>query len=1145
MVLPIPTQVTPTARHGNISVPKLQKQLQGHLGTYTQETPQRLVYGTTTAANWANTLLTLSTAGRSAHGIAAHRSKIHGVIGAHRTSTGRRNRTVVVAIPPRAQTFSPELQVAQLAVQPPGSPTEANRPLHRVGNIEALRQRLRRLQQQQETQSPQQQLQQSRWNPANKRKRRRSISPDQRVVRAQTTGQEPTRRPIRTRACSESSAGSVCSLPDLETLVTTTTTELDHNNTPCGLGGYISPDEMPESTIPDSEASDAFEPSTPPSGQPNLAEEADLTGDFSLPEPIRSSVAGPDEHELHHAGVLKPLLEKASVQALIAYSKTPVPEERLHARQAAVFIETSERTAEAFLRNPTAKTLLHLLLLPRILGLGLKRGKLAATLRAYPNTMPEPDPPDDDSYKGSQTPVQKATKLLQKGFVGKASRSLLDPTPTAQLSNRTMVTLRQKHPIGAANPFGTHKQPTPGQPITTEAVAAAIATVGKEKAPGLSGWTRYLLDLATNSAENKLISALRLLADQIRQGKAPAPHLLCAARLVALQKEDGGIRPIAVGDILYRVAMKAILAINFRSDMLLPIQLGVGNPGGVEPAVALLQEAIAGPNKDEIQSVTSLDLSNAFNAITRQCIASSIAQHAPVFYRAAAWAYGKPSLLVLENGATIASAEGVRQGDPLAGFFFSLGIRPTLEALQAKIPQAKLISYFDDIYALNPGPESPLTAAIEVLEDSPVTLNVAKSNEYTVQQLQSQGLKALGTLIGPLQARRTFLQGKIEVLGAALDTLRQLPKQHALLLLRGSVQMLLRHLLRQLDPTGLLDLWKTADSLIQGCVQALASRAPTGYPEPVEIIHKALIALPARQGGLGLPLHEDLAVQLYQSAQHKAAEQLKTCYPRQKRQESPETQTPTAQEVLQQANTQHQKQLEQDLDQLQYRAWEENCAYLGRKWLGTLPTSKGACFEDPEATEAIRSRLLLPVRPIGSLCSYCATEAQIGHEDTCKGASRRWIARHDQITRAFNKSLSCRASLEVELEPLLPVPADHASDSLRADFAATLGNTRIYYDVQVVAINKPSAKPEALATLQEAAAEKQRKYSAIGHCFKPLIFSSGGLMEKETAQAYKALQHLIGPVAANWLDTQISYTLAKTRAVSAASIARSVPRIRT
>ena len=86
---------------------------------------------------------------------------------------------------------------------------------------------------------------------------------------------------------------------------------------------------------------------------------------------------------------------------------------------------------------------------------------------------------------------------------------------------------------------------------------------------------------------------------------------------------------------------------------------------------------------------------------------------------------------------------------------------------------------------------------------------------------------------------------------------------------------------------------------------------------------------------------------------------------------------------------------------------------------------------------------------------------------------------------------------------------------------------------------------EALATLQEAAAEKHRKYSAISHCFKPLIFSSGGLMEKETAQAYKALQRLIGPVAANWLDTQISYTLAKTRAVSAASIARSVPHTRT
>ena len=114
-------------------------------------------------------------------------------------------------------------------------------------------------------------------------------------------------------------------------------------------------------------------------------------------------------------------------------------------------------------------------------------------------------------------------------------------------------------------------------------------------------------------------------------------------------------------------------------------------------------------------------------------------------------------------------------------------------------------------------------------------------------------------------------------------------------------------------------------------------------------------------------------------------------------------------------------------------------------------------------------------------------------------------------------------------------------DSLRADFAVTLGNSRYFYDVQIVAINKESAKEDAYSTLAEAAEEKRRKYSSLGAFFRPLIFSAGGLMEKETAKTYKGLQELVGPIAASWLDSSIGLTLTKTRAFSAASIAKENP----
>jgi hypothetical protein len=110
------------------------------------------------------------------------------------------------------------------------------------------------------------------------------------------------------------------------------------------------------------------------------------------------------------------------------------------------------------------------------------------------------------------------------------------------------------------------------------------------------------------------------------------PDLLKAARLIGLQKDDGGVRPIAVGDLVYRVAMKAILKTSYRSDMLLPWQLGVNTPRGVKPAIFILEEAIQGENKGGYNSLTILDLSNAFNSIERASIAAAVAKHALYLY---------------------------------------------------------------------------------------------------------------------------------------------------------------------------------------------------------------------------------------------------------------------------------------------------------------------------------------------------------------------------------------------------------------------------------------------------------------------------------------------------------------------------------
>ena len=75
----------------------------------------------------------------------------------------------------------------------------------------------------------------------------------------------------------------------------------------------------------------------------------------------------------------------------------------------------------------------------------------------------------------------------------------------------------------------------------------------------------------------------------------PVREILYGGRLVALQKKDGGIRPIVFGYTLRRLAAKCAHAfvIKRRSEELQPIQVGIGFAGGTEAAVHAIRRLLA------------------------------------------------------------------------------------------------------------------------------------------------------------------------------------------------------------------------------------------------------------------------------------------------------------------------------------------------------------------------------------------------------------------------------------------------------------------------------------------------------------------------------------------------------------------------
>eukprot|EP00666_Eupelagonemidae_sp_cell4sb_P018063 gene18063-biopygen37043 len=161
----------------------------------------------------------------------------------------------------------------------------------------------------------------------------------------------------------------------------------------------------------------------------------------------------------------------------------------------------------------------------------------------------------------------------------------------------------------------------------------------------------------------------------LARGEAPralAPYLAGAA-LVALGKEDGGVRPIAVGECMRRLVAKC-LCDAFRDDArnwLWPLQIGVGVPFGVEIGIHTAAQWMERNSDDPDKVFLKVDFENAFNSVDRVAFLREIRSRLPGLSRWAEWCYGTKSKLTF-GGQFISSERGAQQGDPLGPLLFAL-----------------------------------------------------------------------------------------------------------------------------------------------------------------------------------------------------------------------------------------------------------------------------------------------------------------------------------------------------------------------------------------------------------------------------------------------------------------------------------------
>ena len=145
-----------------------------------------------------------------------------------------------------------------------------------------------------------------------------------------------------------------------------------------------------------------------------------------------------------------------------------------------------------------------------------------------------------------------------------------------------------------------------------------------------------------------ICSSLRGVVDILASGRAPVSvsKFVAGGSLTALVKNKEGhpldIHPIVVGEALRRLTGKCLCIITKpkASDFFTPFQYGVACPDGAEKVIHGVRSCIQEHWKDDNFTVCKVDMSNAFNLVSRQALLEECAVHFPELLPWVGWCYG-------------------------------------------------------------------------------------------------------------------------------------------------------------------------------------------------------------------------------------------------------------------------------------------------------------------------------------------------------------------------------------------------------------------------------------------------------------------------------------------------------------------------
>ena len=342
-------------------------------------------------------------------------------------------------------------------------------------------------------------------------------------------------------------------------------------------------------------------------------------------------------------------------------------------------------------------------------------------------------------------------ELVGIGLPPKACSVLNGQAPVAP-TREVVDEMRTKHPAASQPISWEALRPVHGAAapiLDDDLVRKAIKSFPKDSACGPCGLRpQHIRDAMVPGFEDELIRQLSALVNLLARGEAApdARPFFCGATLVALRKEDATHRPIAVGETLQRLVCKslAMVAKADARDILEPLQVGVGTPGGVEAVPHVCRKWFAMHSQDQNRVLANLDIENAFNSLNRQ---ESVAATRALFPSLAPWvdwSYGETSFVRIGD-ARISSERGVQQGDPLGPLLFSLALHRAVGRVKLRVPAECpgildfSVAYLDDMFVA--GTDDAVAWFCEALSSELGSMGLSTSTHTQMHPYAQRGLR--------------------------------------------------------------------------------------------------------------------------------------------------------------------------------------------------------------------------------------------------------------------------------------------------------------------------------------------------------------------------------------------------------------------